>query len=129
MDDLIARHTFKIVILFLIVYGFYIVLHGHLSPGGGFAGGMILGLGIIMFFLLFSNNIATKTTRIPLNAAIFLICTGALLEAGKFLFNKGHSPAASPENLFSGGILNIVNLGIGLLVAATIMSIFYLEEK
>jgi multicomponent Na+:H+ antiporter subunit B len=36
---------------FIILFGFYVVTHGHLSPGGGFQGGVVLASGIILLLL------------------------------------------------------------------------------
>ncbi len=125
MDDFIIRKTFRLVIVFLLLYGIYIIFHGHLSPGGGFAGGMIMGLGFILYLLVYGGNLG----RLPINITIFLVSIGGITEASKFLIGKNFPAAQAPESLFSIGIGNLVNLGIGLLVAATILGIFYLEEK
>ncbi len=125
MDDFIIRKTFRLVIIFLLLYGIYIIFHGHLSPGGGFSGGMILGLGFIMYLLVYGGNLG----RIPINIAILLVSIGGITEASKFLIGKNFPATQTPGSLFSIGIGSLVNLGIGLLVAATIIGIFYLEEK
>ena len=33
----------------IILYGIYVILNGHLSPGGGFSGGSIIGAGLILY--------------------------------------------------------------------------------
>ena len=55
--SLIVKNITNVAIGFIFIYGIYIVLHGHLTPGGGFAGGVIIAgiivtlasLGIISF--------------------------------------------------------------------------------
>ncbi len=130
MDDYITRIVFRYVLLFILVYGIYIVLHGHLSPGGGFAGGMILGMGMLLYFLIFGFEWKAKLRRLPLDVAIVFIGLGGIIEAVKFMLPK-HGPIGAPGTLFSVGIISVVNIGIGLLVASTILSIFYLlvEEE
>ncbi|HAU38896.1 MAG TPA: sodium:proton antiporter, partial [Phycisphaerales bacterium] len=48
---LIVRSTAKLVTGFIAVFGIYIALTGHLSPGGGFAGGVILAAAAILIVL------------------------------------------------------------------------------
>ena len=37
----------------ILLYGMYIVLNGHLSPGGGFSGGAVMGAGLILYLNAF----------------------------------------------------------------------------
>lgn len=131
MDDYITRIVFRYVLLFIILYGFYIVLHGHLSPGGGFAGGMVLGMGMLLYFLIFGMQWRAKLRTLPMDAGIVFIAIGAILEGIKFLLPHEHGPVGMPGTLFSVGIISIVNFAIGLLVASSILNIFYLlvEEE
>ena len=126
MDDYITKIVFRYILLVILLYGFYIVLHGHLSPGGGFAGGMVLGMGLLLYFLIFGFETKAKLRRLPIDVATILIVIGGILEGVKFLIPKEHGPVGMPGTLFSVGIISVVNFGIGLLVASTILSIFYL---
>ena len=42
---LIVKTISRIIVWMVFLYGAYIILHGHLTPGGGFAGGVIVALG------------------------------------------------------------------------------------
>ncbi len=133
MYDYVMKVTFRYVLLFIMMYGFYIVFHGHVSPGGGFAGGTVLGLGLLLFFLIYGMDWKSRLRSLPIDVALVVIGLGSLLEGVKFLLPKQKGPIGAPGELFSVGIISVVNLGIGLLVASTIMSIFILiteeEEK
>jgi len=39
--SLIVKTITRLTVGLILLYGIYIVLHGHVSPGGGFAGGVI----------------------------------------------------------------------------------------
>ncbi|PKM70563.1 MAG: sodium:proton antiporter, partial [Firmicutes bacterium HGW-Firmicutes-18] len=41
MNDVIVKTITRIIIPFAQVYGIFIILHGHISPGGGFSGGAL----------------------------------------------------------------------------------------
>lgn len=130
MQDYVTKVVFRYVLLFILMYGFYIVMHGHVSPGGGFAGGMVLGLGVLLYFLIYGLGWRDRLRYMPLDIAIVLIGLGSVIEGIKFLLPKT-GPIGAAGELFSVGIISVVNLGIGLLVASTILSIFYLmvEDK
>ncbi len=73
-NDFLMRVVFRYVLLFIQVYTFYVILHGHISPGGGFAGGIVLGLGLVLYALIF--GLETGTKRLPLHYALFIIGVG-----------------------------------------------------
>jgi multicomponent Na+:H+ antiporter subunit B len=126
LQDYITKVVFRYVLLFILMYGLYIVMHGHVSPGGGFAGGMVIGLGVLLYFYIYGLQWKDKLRFIPLDIAILLIGLGSIIEGVKFLLPHKHGPVGAPGELFSVGLISVVNLGIGLLVASTILSIFYL---
>ena len=51
-----ARVVVGITFPFILLYGIYIVLNGHLSPGGGFSGGAIIGGGLVLANLVFGQK-------------------------------------------------------------------------
>ena len=53
MPDLIIREITALLLPFIQMYGIYVIMHGHLSPGGGFAGGMIVGVSLVLYILVF----------------------------------------------------------------------------
>ena len=63
------------VLIFL--FGIYIILFGHLTPGGGFAGGVILASSYVLVMLAFGREFVEKNLSLPV--ASKLDCVGALL--------------------------------------------------
>jgi len=53
MDDNITRIVVRYAVPAMQIYGLYVIFHGHLSPGGGFAGGIVLGVGMILYAPVF----------------------------------------------------------------------------
>ena len=41
MNDYISRVVFRYVTIYYYCVWFYVILHGSLSPGGGFGGGTV----------------------------------------------------------------------------------------
>ncbi len=56
----IVKDITRIVAAFIIIFGIYIVLHGHLTPGGGFPGGVILAAGLVLVVLAFGKNFSRR---------------------------------------------------------------------
>lgn len=127
--SLIVKSVTRLTVGLVLLYGIYIVLHGHVSPGGGFAGGVILALAFINLVLAFGKETALR--KVPESVQASLECTGALLflavallgfAGGYFFFNilpKGHL-----FDLLSAGIIPVCNIAIGLKVSAGLFSVF-----
>ncbi len=134
MEDQITRITSRLVVPFIQVYGIYIILHGHLSPGGSFSGGAIFGASLVLVALSF--NLEAGSKQIPHNAASVLESGGALgylitglvaiALGGYYLSNKAAGfPMGEAGSLFSAGAIFIITLFVGIKVASTIATLFY----
>lgn len=127
--SLIVKTITRLTIGLILLYGIYIVLHGHVSPGGGFAGGVIIALSFIHLMLAYGKEAAFKKLSKPV--AAFFESTGAILfltiaflgfTGGYFFLNflaKGQ-----PFRLFSAGIIPLCNIAISFKVGAGIFAIF-----
>ena len=121
----IVRFTMGIIIIF----GAYIVLYGHLTPGGGFAGGVILACGYIVLTLAFGKDLALK--KMSDKAASILDNTGALafLAIGMLGFTGGYfflnfMNKGRLFELFSAGMIPLCNIAIGIKVMSSLFAIF-----
>jgi multicomponent Na+:H+ antiporter subunit B len=127
---LIVKTITRLTVGLILLYGIYIVLHGHLSPGGGFAGGVIIALSFVHLMLAFGKDFALK--KLSQAKASILESLGALMflsiallgfSGGYFFFNlflqKGR-----PFDLFSAGIIPLCNIAISLKVGAGLFAIF-----
>jgi len=114
------------VLIFL--FGIYIVLFGHLTPGGGFAGGVILGSSYVLLMLAFGRGFVEKSLSLPL--ASKLDCVGALafgmiavlgfVFGGTFFVNFLVDEYGRPFELLSAGTIPLANIAIGLKVGASL---------
>ncbi len=123
---LIVKTITRLTVGLILIYGIYIVLQGHISPGGGFAGGVIIALSFIHLMLAFGKEQVLK----KLNQArcIFLMSSAALI----FLllcargFVSGHSPAIKEGyfKLFSAGLIPFCDIAVSILVGMGLFVIF-----
>lgn len=118
--SLIVKTITRILVGLILLYGIYIVLHGHISPGGGFAGGFIVALSYILFMLAFGKEEILK--RIPqkmismfesLGAIMFLVIALLGFTGGYFFSNW--LPRGMPFQLLSAGTIPISNIALALL--------------
>ncbi|SET06738.1 multicomponent Na+:H+ antiporter subunit B [Natronincola peptidivorans] len=134
MDDLIVKTITRIIIPFIQVYGIYIVLHGHISPGGGFSGGAILGASLILYTLAFGYKDAAKKMPhhvgaiLESGAILWFLALGliGIFAGGNFLTNRDAGfYMGNLSMLFNAGLIPLVTLGIGAKVASTMITLFH----
>ena len=58
---IIVRSASDLFLPLACVFGCYVVLHGHLSPGGGFQGGVLIACAILLVFLGYGSTKVHKT--------------------------------------------------------------------
>lgn len=107
----------------LLAFGVYIVTYGHLTPGGGFQGGMIIVGTVMSFYLAYGYNIVRQFREEDLDllehiGALSYLIVGLLgvFAGGAFLSNVLRGGAQG--SLLSGGIIFVLNFVVGLKVAA-----------
>ena len=125
----IVKTVSKIFAPLIVVFGIYITLHGHLTPGGGFAGGIIIAGAIILLVLAFGGikeRLARErktTSRLESSGILLFWFVGVfgLIIGGIFFLNfigKG-----IPFAIFSSGIIPICNIAIAAEVGGAISTI------
>ncbi len=125
----VVRVVSKIFIPYILLFALYVQFHGDYGPGGGFQAGVIFGAGFILYALIFGPKTARRVA--PPSVVQFIMALGLLLYAGvgvaslllggNFLdYSILRHDAHHGQHL---GIL-LVELGVGLTVAAVMFSIF-----
>ncbi len=116
----------------IFIFGIYIVTHGHLTPGGGFAGGAIIAGAFFLIILAFGSDYLVMTRKkegstISESLAIlaFLLFGTAALLIGTKTFLSNYLGTGEPGELISGGVIPLYNIFIGIEVAAALISIFF----
>ena len=132
-SSVIVRTFVTFLIPFIILFSFYTILHGELSPGGGFQGGAIFGASMIIFTTIFglweaSRRIPQKI-RLPLEGAAVLtfFAVGLLGVLGGEAFLTYILPyvAGSLQSTVRVWLIVIVEIGIGIGGAMIFTSILF----
>ncbi len=132
-ESLIIRTMARLMTPFIQMFGAYIILHGHLTPGGGFPGGALIGASMILIAVVFGvsegeRRMSHDMSIVLDSLAILYIIIGffGILLGVSFLTNNGAGFSLGTQGtLFSGGIIPILNIIIGLKVASTGKTLFY----
>lgn len=133
--DVILQGVAFVLCPIIFIFGVYIILNGHLSPGGGFSGGSIMGAGLILYVAAFGFN---KTQRffdehIYKIAKITALCMYGLI--GTYFYMTGangienHIPLGIPGHILSSGIILPINICVGLEVACTMYAFYALFRR
>jgi multicomponent Na+:H+ antiporter subunit B len=107
-----------------------VVLYGHITPGGGFPGGVMIALTYILITLAYGRKVVESMVSGVAGSimddlgAIAILILGfiGLWIGGTFLFN--FLPKGEPFNLFSGGYIILYNLAIMLKVGMSLYIVF-----
>ena len=126
---LIVKTITRLTVGLILLFGIYIVSHGHISPGGGFAGGVIIALSFIHIMLAFGKETAFKKVNHSiasffesLGAIIFVTLAIVGIASGYFFLN--FASKGKPFDLFSAGLIPLYNLAICFKVGAGLFIIF-----
>jgi len=124
-SSLILSTGCKFLFPFILIFGVYMFLHGHLTPGGGFQGGAIIASGFLLVYLGCQerrlNERALKATETLAGLIFVIIGFLGLAVSGYFLFN--FLPKGIPNTLLSAGIIPIIYIAIGFKVGSELAGI------
>lgn len=127
----ILRLAARALLPLILLFALYVQFHGDYGPGGGFQAGVIFGAGFILHALVYGLDDARRLLppwllRLGLSLGVLLyagVGVIGLLRGGHFLdFNM--LDAGDPIHGQHLGIL-LVELGVGVTVAAVMVSIFH----
>lgn len=134
-NDVILQASAAILVPVIIIFGIYIILNGHLSPGGGFSGGAIIGAGLILYLNAFGFK---KTEQMFTEKTYKVICCFALTFyclAKSYSFFTGanhldsHIPLGKAGHILSSGLILPLNICVGLVVACTMYTFYVMFRK
>jgi multicomponent Na+:H+ antiporter subunit B len=113
----------------VLVLGIYVVAHGHLTPGGGFAGGIVLAAALLVLYLATGRVALSRIRPVETFEAVealgslgfALLGVAGLIAGAAFLHDflpLGHS------GLITGGTIPLANVAVGIAVAGGVTTVF-----
>lgn len=134
-NDMILQKVAQFLVPLIMLMGLYIMLNGHLSPGGGFSGGAVMGAGLILYLTAFGFRMTERfftftTFRV---VSVMALSFYALSKTYSFFTGANHLPSiistGIPGQIFSAGLIPYLNLAVGLVVTCTMYAFYTLFRK
>lgn len=128
-DDILQGVT-RVLMPIIFIFGIYVVLNGHISPGGGFSGGAIIGAGLILYLNAFGFAKTERffTEKLYKTISFIALAFYALAKCYSFFCGANHLESGIstgvPGRIISAGLILPLNIAVGLVVACT-MYAFY----
>ena len=129
--NVIIRTTTKLLFPAITLFGIYIIVHGHLTPGGTFSGGSIMAGAFILYTLAYGLLMTEKELKemvidILKSSAGFILIFIIFTE---FFLRRYLVSTAVPFTLWSGGSLMFTNIVGGIMVFSGLLMIWYTIVK
>ncbi len=127
----IPRLITKLLLPLILLFALYVQFHGDFGPGGGFQAGVIFAAGFVLYALVYGLDNARRIMppwllRVGVSLGVLIyagVGVAGMLLGGAFL-DYGVLDPHDPVHGQHLGIL-LVELGVGITVAAVMVSIFY----
>lgn len=132
MPSPIIQFGARLLSPYIMLFGLYVIAHGHYSPGGGFQGGALLAASVLLIRLASGHTISAYHFKEALTMPLSLLGIGiyfgtglvSVLMGGYFLdYSELPIPGLEPAMLRFYGLL-IIEIGIGLAVMAILVMLF-----
>ncbi len=123
VKNVVARCGADFVIPFALVYMFYVILHGHLSPGGGFQGGVLAVAVVVLIYMGYGYENTSKALSLGFmhktegfaSLMYVLIAMLGVIIAGNFCQNVFFE-VGNIGDLISSGTIFWMNMAVGIKV-------------
>lgn len=130
-ENLILDVVTRVMVPIIQIFAFYVIFHGHYSPGGGFQGGALLAGSVLLQRVVFGRERSQggfpRSLGVPFGVAGVLIFFGtglwALTLGGNFLQYDALPFSLDPDMLRNVGIL-LVEIGVAFAVMGILVSIY-----
>ena len=134
-NDVILQKCACVLVPLIFIFGIYIILNGHLSPGGGFSGGAVLGSGLILYLNAFGFKRTERffTEKVYRRVTLGALTFYCLAKSYSFFTGANHLksgiPLGTPGAIISSGLILPLNICVGLVVACTMYAFYTLFRK
>lgn len=134
-NDVILQTAARILVSPIFIFGIYVILGGHLGPGGGFSGGAIIGAGLILYLNAFGFKKTERFFTEKIYKRLSVCALGCYCLAKSYSFYTGANhiesviPLGTPGAILSSGLILILNICVGIVVAGTMYTFYVMFRK
>ena len=124
--DLILSTCGKLIVPFVLVFGICILFNGHISPGGGFSGGSVLGASVILYAVTYGSK---ATSRFFTKRVFNIIRISGLMVYAIMFGVYIYQGANGIESDLAHYIVLVIDLAVGLVVMSTMYGFYSFYTK
>lgn len=134
-NDVILQTVARILVPPIVIFGIYVILGGHLGPGGGFSGGAVIGAGLILYLNAFGFAKTERFFNEKTYKRLSFCALGCYCLAKSYSFYTGANhiesviPLGTPGAILSSGLILVLNICVGLVVAGTMYTFYVMFRK
>lgn len=134
-DDPILQIAARVLVPMLFMFGIYILLNGHLSPGGGFSGGAILGSALILYNSAFGFEKTRKFFNGRIYGIVRVAALGVYAVVIVYYFFTGANdiesivPLGRLGSILSSGLILPINICVGFAVTCTMYAFYAMFRR
>ena len=134
-NDVILQTAAKILVRPFVIFGIYVILGGHIGPGGGFSGGAIIGAGLILYLNAFGFEKTERffTAKTYKKLSFTALACYSLSKCYSFYTGANHIesviPLGTPGAILSSGLILVLNICVGVVVAGTMYTFYVMFRK
>jgi len=134
-NDIILQTVAKLLVPPIFIFGIYIILAGHLGPGGGFSGGAVIGAGLILYLNAFDFARTEKFFTAKTYRRMSFCALACYSIAKSYSFYTGANniesiiPLGTPGAILSSGLILVLNICVGVVVAGTMYTFYVMFRK
>ena len=134
-NDLILQTATRYLFPILLLFSVYVLVNGHLSPGGGFSGGTVLGAALILYVCAYGSKSIYGFFGHRLYSAVKVsaLCLYSLIILYYAFTGANGLPSAmplgTPGRIFSAGFILPINVAVGFEVACTMFGFYAYFRK
>lgn len=134
-NDIVLQTVARILVPLIVIFGIYVILGGHLGPGGGFSGGAIIGAGLILYLNAFGFAKTERFFTAKTYKKLSFCALGCYCLAKSYSFYTGANhipsgiPLGTPGAILSSGLILILNICVGIVVAGTMYTFYVMFRK
>lgn len=134
-NDVILQTVARILVPPIFIFGMYVILAGHLGPGGGFSGGAVIGAGLILYLNAFGFARTEKFFTARTYKRMSFAALACYSVAKSYSFYTGANgiesviPLGTPGAILSSGLILVLNICVGIVVAGTMYTFYAMFRK
>jgi len=134
-NDSILQKVAKFLVPPIFIFGIYVILNGHLSPGGGFSGGAVIGAGLILYLNAYGFKKTGRFFILKTHKVVSIIALGFYSLSKSYSFYTGANhiesiiPKGTPGDILSSGLILPLNIAVGMVVACTMYGFYTMFRK